>query len=158
MMGEMRGRVRSHGTARAHALVVALALGGVLVGCAAPAQSEPKLEADPMMADMGAETFARHCAACHGAEGRGDGPVAASLSKPPADLTRIAARRGGDFPRGELGKIIDGRFAISAHGTREMPVWGARFGESIPDPGLSEEIGRGKIAILLEYLASIQVE
>jgi copper resistance protein D len=35
----------------------------------------------------GQELFAEHCASCHGANGRGDGPVAANLPKPPADLT-----------------------------------------------------------------------
>jgi mono/diheme cytochrome c family protein/uncharacterized membrane protein len=31
--------------------------------------------------------FATHCAACHGAEGRGDGPAGAALKTMPADLT-----------------------------------------------------------------------
>lgn len=35
----------------------------------------------------GAALFPQHCAACHGVNGRGDGPMAASLSVPPADLT-----------------------------------------------------------------------
>ena len=37
--------------------------------------------------------FATHCAVCHGAAGRGDGPAAKSLTPPPADLTD-AARQG----------------------------------------------------------------
>ncbi len=35
----------------------------------------------------GARLFATNCARCHGAEGRGDGPAAASLPVRPADLT-----------------------------------------------------------------------
>jgi putative copper resistance protein D len=35
----------------------------------------------------GAEVFAVNCAACHGAEGRGDGPLAKGLAVKPADLT-----------------------------------------------------------------------
>ena len=35
----------------------------------------------------GAKLFAAHCATCHGAEGRGDGPAAQSLTRRPADLT-----------------------------------------------------------------------
>ncbi len=35
----------------------------------------------------GAALFPGHCAACHGARGRGDGTLAASLPVPPADLT-----------------------------------------------------------------------
>ncbi len=34
----------------------------------------------------GAPLYARHCAVCHGAEGRGDGPAAAYLDAPPTDL------------------------------------------------------------------------
>jgi mono/diheme cytochrome c family protein len=35
----------------------------------------------------GSELFAEHCVACHGSEGRGDGPLAANLQVKPADLT-----------------------------------------------------------------------
>jgi putative copper resistance protein D len=35
----------------------------------------------------GAQVFADNCAACHGADGRGDGPLAKGLSVKPADLT-----------------------------------------------------------------------
>ncbi len=35
----------------------------------------------------GARLYPEHCASCHGAEGRGDGPAAAGLRIPPADLT-----------------------------------------------------------------------
>jgi putative copper export protein/mono/diheme cytochrome c family protein len=35
----------------------------------------------------GAALYPVHCAACHGSEGRGDGPLAAGLPVPPADLT-----------------------------------------------------------------------
>jgi high-affinity iron transporter len=34
--------------------------------------------------------FAAHCAVCHGAAGRGDGPAAKGLTPPPADLTDAA--------------------------------------------------------------------
>ena len=35
----------------------------------------------------GASLYPGHCAACHGADGRGDGPMAAGLPVPPADLS-----------------------------------------------------------------------
>ncbi len=35
----------------------------------------------------GAALYPSHCASCHGAEGRGDGPAAKGLELPPADLT-----------------------------------------------------------------------
>ncbi|MGQ0704032.1 MAG: FTR1 family protein [Gemmatimonadales bacterium] len=39
----------------------------------------------------GREVYQTNCAACHGATGRGDGPVAATLSPRPADLANPAA-------------------------------------------------------------------
>ena len=36
---------------------------------------------------QGAALYPGHCAACHGASGHGDGPAAAGLTVPPADLT-----------------------------------------------------------------------
>jgi mono/diheme cytochrome c family protein len=112
--------------------------------------------ADPLLAEMGAEIYQHYCTACHGLSGKGDGPAASALVVRPADLTRIAARRGGVFPSGEIAKYIDGRFDVTAHGTREMPVWGEHLGAGIPEAGLAEAIIRGKVATLVEYLKSIQ--
>lgn len=72
----------------------------------------------------GAGLYRTYCAACHGPEGRGDGPVAEVLHDRPPDLTKIAATEGW-FPDALVQMIIDGRYA--AHGHRAMPVWGARL-------------------------------
>ena len=79
-----------------------------------------------------------------------------ALLKRPANLTAIAARRGGAFPTGEIARFIDGRFDLPAHGSREMPVWGQRFAADVPEAGIGESIARGNIASLVEYLKSIQ--
>jgi copper transport protein len=42
---------------------------------------------DPAAVVRGESLFAQNCAVCHGAAGRGDGPGAAELPGPPADLT-----------------------------------------------------------------------
>lgn len=111
---------------------------------------------DRTLAEMGVDVYLQRCASCHGIDATGDGPVASVLKAAPTDLTRIAERRGGDFPEGEIARYIDGRFETPAHGTQEMPVWGERFGALVPEAGLSEEISRGLIATLIEYLKSIQ--
>ena len=53
----------------------------------------------------GARLFAASCAACHGSEGRGDGPGAADLDPPPRDLTsrefRFRTTPSGAPPRDE---------------------------------------------------------
>jgi len=137
-------------------------LGGMLVvvalaACASETPNPPPDAApDPVLADLGESVFLRHCAACHGETGRGDGPAAGALRVAPADLTRIATRRGGSFPEGEIARFIDGRFTVVAHGTREMPIWGQRLGEQIPEAGVSEEVVRGQISVVVEYLKSIQ--
>ena len=42
---------------------------------------------DSTAVQQGEALFRTHCASCHGSEGRGDGPAAAALAGPPADLT-----------------------------------------------------------------------
>jgi len=141
-------------------VVCLLGLGWSLIGAVPAVPAEPAEAADPrvdaVLADMGSELYLQYCAACHGVDGQGRGPAAGSLKVRPADLTRIATRRDGAFPDGEIARFIDGRFAPASHGTREMPVWGARFGERVPEAGLSEEIVRGRVLVLVEYLKSIQ--
>jgi mono/diheme cytochrome c family protein len=136
---------------RLAALAGAVALG--VTGAAA----QP-IPVDRTLAELGAPQFQRYCASCHGAQGRGDGPAAASLRTKPADLTRIAARRGGRFPDGEIAQKIDGRFSIEAHGSREMPVWGEVFSQGIPDSSTAEAVARGQVAVLVEYLKTLQTD
>jgi mono/diheme cytochrome c family protein len=104
----------------------------------------------------GQQYFVRYCSACHGVTGRGDGPAAPALRTPPADLTRIAQRRGGRFPTAEMAAVIDGRTVVPAHGSREMPVWGERFGEMGGGGSVGEEVVRGNLLVLIEYLQAIQ--
>jgi mono/diheme cytochrome c family protein len=128
----------------------------VIAALGAPASAESPPGYDPVLAEIGAPIFARYCSSCHGLGGRGDGPTAATLRTRPADLTAIAKRRNGQFSAAEIAKFIDGRFEFPAHGSREMPVWGERFGSDVPDSEVGESIARGNIASLVEYLKSIQ--
>jgi len=77
----------------------------------------------------GSELYRRYCASCHGIDGQGDGPLAASLSPKPADLTTLARRNGGKFDETAVMMTIDGRLLVAQHGLRDMPVWGAIFAE-----------------------------
>lgn len=83
--------------------------------------------AEDYVAMSGLELYARFCASCHGVSGRGDGPVSDSFKVEVPDLTLIARRAGGRYPRDRIEKIIDGRYVIAAHGSRTMPVWGEDF-------------------------------
>ena len=50
----------------------------------------------------GPDLFRAHCAACHGLDGKGSGPVAPTLKIKPADLTVIAKNNGGKFPEARV--------------------------------------------------------
>ncbi len=104
----------------------------------------------------GKQLYERYCAACHGVQGRGDGPVAGSFRIEVPDLTRIARRHGGKYPRDLVERIIDGRHILGAHGTRTMPVWGEDFSrQRIGDPN-AEEATRTITLRLADYLWLLQ--
>jgi mono/diheme cytochrome c family protein len=105
------------------------------------------------VSDPGSRLFRTHCAACHGATGRGDGPMADQLRRTPPDLTQVAARNGGVFPSERVRAIIDGR-GVPSHGDREMPVWGEVF-KDVRD-GRSAETVKARIAAIVRYLEGIQ--
>lgn len=71
----------------------------------------------------GAEDFATVCSGCHGAGGKGDGPAASALAHRPADLTRLAARNGGEFPRLKVMAKIWG-YSGGKDGAAIMPNFG----------------------------------
>lgn len=108
-------------------LVAALALG---LGLAAYGQEKPKIKrvpAERTSPAAGPEMFKQYCAACHGADGKGNGPAAAALTKQPADLTQLSKKNGGKFPGLRVNNIIIGDDFMAAHGSRDMPVWGIVF-------------------------------
>ena len=100
--------------------------------------------------------FVQYCSACHGVHGRGDGPAAPALQPPPADLTQITQRHDGLFPIAEITALIDGRTIIPAHGSREMPIWGVRFGEMAGGGAAGEAVVQEVLRVLLNYLQAIQ--
>lgn len=116
-----------------------------------PAQGE-----EMTVAEVGRGFFQQYCSGCHGLEGKGDGAFAAYLKAPPPDLTTIAKRRGGTFPETEVAEIVDGKRALAAHGTREMPIWGQRFGEAASSSPAPVASARGQVMLFVAYLRSIQ--
>jgi len=100
----------------------------------------------------GAEMYKTWCSSCHGAQGRGDGPVAAALKKPPADLTQLAKKNGGKFPTGRVREYIEGTKEVAAHGSRDMPVWGTFFKR------LGEDNVTYRVVTLSTYVESLQVK
>lgn len=130
-----------------NSIAAVLALTALLYGFAARAD---------YLALSGSELFGQFCAACHGTTARGDGPAAKSLQTEVPDLTLIASRQGGKFPADRVERIIDGRYVIGAHGTREMPIWGEGLSRSELGNPDAERATRTIISRLVEYLRSIQ--
>jgi len=108
--------------------------------------------------EAGQAEYMEACAACHGASGTGDGPLAELMTVEMPDLTTIAQRNDGVFPFLEMVQVVDGRTGVRGHGY-PMPVWGSRFedqvGEGAGDYG-SEVVVRGRILSLVYFLESIQ--
>jgi len=85
--------------------------------------------------------------------GAGNGPLAATLTTPPANLCLLSQRFGNPLPQDIMELFIDGRADGKAHGPRDMPVWGERFyAESNGD---AAEI-KQRIAKRIAFLQSIQ--
>lgn len=108
----------------------------------------------------GKTQFQSYCASCHGLDGKGGSPMADSLTKPPADLTKIAARNNGSFPGALVTEMIDEPRQVKLHGTRDMPVRGQELGGTLVGGGGTEARNlriRGDIQAIVGYLQSIQI-
>ena len=101
--------------------------------------------------------YQNHCAICHNVDGRGRGIMAKFLTISPANLTQLAKKNAGKFPFWQAFRVIDGREEVRGHGTREMPIWGARFQAEARgnDPGARSQVS-GRILSLVFYLQHIQ--
>lgn len=134
--------------------LVSLVFAVALSACAAGEANRPASEG--RQAEAGERLYKVSCAACHGADARGTGPVAPLLTVAVPDLTRIAQRRGGQFPELEIFQVIDGQADLSGHGPRHMPVWGYEFFGDDADDEVAHRRATEKVDRLVTYLRSIQ--
>jgi mono/diheme cytochrome c family protein len=81
-------------------------------------------QSDP---SSGKAMFTSYCAACHGPEGKGNGPAASELKVPPTDLTQLTKNNNGKYPADHVRSILDFGAKAPAHGSNDMPVWGTLF-------------------------------
>ncbi len=102
----------------------------------------------------GAGVFRNYCATCHGADARGDGPVAKALKQNVPDVTRLAQRNDGTFPAVHVRNTIlfGNDELLPAHGVKGMPMWGPIFHEIEFD----QDLGNVRLENLVKYLESIQ--
>ncbi|MGH9594482.1 MAG: c-type cytochrome [Bryobacteraceae bacterium] len=141
-----------------HIILTSLVFGGGLFAVLVWGQNQETNAAEPdhlIGSIEGPALYKAYCAVCHGADAKGDGPMAKSLKASPADLTHISARNGGLFPTARLRRVISGEDPIAAgHGTREMPVWGPIFSQVERD----QDLGRVRIDNLTKYLEKLQAK
>jgi mono/diheme cytochrome c family protein len=90
---------------------------------------------DPAAVVRGEALFAQNCTLCHGASGRGDGPGAASLTRPPADLTA-----GHALP----------------HTDDDYAYWIENGIEGTDMPAFGEELDDGQVRDVIAYIRSLQ--
>jgi mono/diheme cytochrome c family protein len=131
----------------------------------AESQNETGIELTPQgQVTSGARQFRTYCAQCHGTNAKGDGPVAASLKKKPADLTVLSKNNHGVFPYEHVFNTITGTDVVASHGTREMPIWSQVFALPSSTQG---SLGSGgnvrshkqvdaRIKMIVGYIQSIQ--
>jgi mono/diheme cytochrome c family protein len=116
--------------------------------------------------DRGKDEYLASCQPCHGATGKGNGPNAKLLVKPPSDLTTLSEYNGGKFPLVRVFEQIDGRLEVAVHGSRDMPVWGDRYKRNVisqlPTNSISDDmanwLARRRILELIEYLMTLQTQ
>ena len=134
-----------------------LFLASMAASAALWAQSTPTIRKVPLKSTSpisGKEMFAEYCASCHGLDGKGSGPAARALKKVPSDLTKLTAHNDGKFPDTRVFSFIQGDEAVSAHGSRDMPVWGTLFRDLNSDSSMVQM----RISNLTGYLKSIQAK
>ena len=102
----------------------------------------------------GASIFGNYCAACHGLDGRGNGPASKALKQEVPDLTKLSLRSHGAFPAINVRTIImfGAGDLLPAHGSKEMPIWGPIFHEIEFD----QDLGNVRLENVIKYLESIQ--
>ena len=125
------------------------------IGSLAHAQTKPAIKTvtAPYTSPVsGVDMFRAYCAACHGADGTGNGPAAAALKKEPTNLTQLSAKNGGKFPALRVVTFIQGDSNMpAAHGSRDMPMWGKVFHSM--GSGDAEKF---RLRNLTDYIESLQ--
>ena len=110
----------------------------------------------PTSAASGKQMYTTYCAVCHGADGRGGGPAATALKTEPTNLTQLAKDNGGKFPEAHIYSVLQFGMEEPAHGSKDMPVWGAALRSLDRGSPSTEMLEHQRLANLTNYLKSLQ--
>jgi len=126
-----------------------------VVGLAADPPVIKRVQAVPTDPTAGPEMFKQYCASCHGLDAKGHGPAVPALKVPPPDLTVLSKNNHGKFPEPRVYSAIRGDVnTYSAHGSKDMPVWGTIFHDMSSGPNDMREVARMRALCL--YLEGLQ--
>lgn len=131
-------------------LMATFALGLGIALLAQTILSDPAVAAQDNKHARAQKLFQQYCASCHGVDGKGGGTVASSLKTPIPDLTTIE-KREGKFNQLRVQQVISGEVGVTAHGEKDMPVWGYIFRTK-----KGESTAMLDVHALASYLKSIQ--
>lgn len=95
----------------------------------------------------GRSVYHKHCAICHGDQGKGDGDFSSKLLILPSDLTVLTQENGGIFPRLRVSQSIEG-IVRDAHFSGAMPQFSDLAGS-----GAAAEF---QLDAVVDYLETIQ--
>ena len=103
--------------------------------------------------DSGKQMYKDYCAACHGMDGKGNGPAVQFLKAPPPDLTTMAKRFNEKSVELRVAAVLRFGTESKAHGTLDMPIWVQLFHSM--DSTQVEEL---RISKLSQYVQSMQTK
>ena len=142
-----------------------ITLGVIIIFMAGPAYGQVTIKYVPLNDQQatltnGEELFEELCTVCHGEGGIGNGPAVSALTNAPTNLTVLAAKSNGTFPRKDVKTAIAGRFREDAHGSIGMPSWRQVFTGANPDWRLyrREIFAMQQVDRLTDYLETIQTD
>ena len=132
-------------------LAATLVMATLALGASAqrPVPVQPTLE----KTTVGSELYRFYCSNCHGLDAKGR-PATSAMRTPAPNLTALSMNNGGIFPRDMVRDVIaNGAGKGSAHGTKDMPVWGTIFRAFEPN----DTMVNVRIDNLTRYIESVQV-
>ena len=136
----------------------------VVCACTLAAQSQPQAAPEKTIKHVpikstspasGKEMYTAYCAVCHGVDGKGGGPAASALKVPPTDLALLSKNNGGKYPALKVEANIRSESTTPAHGSKDMPVWGALFWNM---SGGHEGEVQQRVSNLTSYIETLQAK
>ncbi len=133
-------------------------------GAAARTALEQALhESPPVSGHPGKREFSARCSACHGEDGKGNGPYAGLIENRTPDLTLLSKSNGGVFPFERVRRNIAGRTPAESVSHRDCPVWDSVYRAAAAEayfdvPYDPDFYVSRRVLSLTDYLLRIQVK